>query len=224
MLRVVSIALPLAALATPAIAQEDPQIWGTLSGSTRIADKTEIQLEFIARAGDAAGGIYETEFGGTLSHEIAPGVRIAAGYVGVPNYRDGAVSSIEDRPRQQISASFRNIAGGTLAVRARFEERFRNTGNDMGVRMRPQVRWSVPIAGGSPTRFFVFHESYVNLNSTDWGQRSGYERWRNSLGLSTPLAKNLEVEAGYLNQLNFGRGGRRDRNDHVLTLALALKL
>lgn len=223
MLRVALVALALVTLARPAAAQEDVQAWGTLTGTTGIAPGTELSLELVTRAGDNADGIYEIEFGGMVSHEIAKGVKIGAGYVRVPNYRDGAVSSIEDRPRQQISASFAGIAGGTLSARVRLEERFRNTGSDMGLRMRPNVRWAVPLASGSPTRFFVQHESFVTLNSTDWGQHAGYERWRNSLGLSTALTKNIDGEIGYLNQRTFGRNGAPDRNDHVATLGLAVR-
>ncbi|MBO9624485.1 MAG: DUF2490 domain-containing protein [Sphingomonas sp.] len=221
--RLVLAALALVAIASPAAAQDDAQLWGTVTATTALGSDTELALELITRAGDAAGGIYEVEFGGMVSHEIAKGVKIGIGYIRVPNYRDGAVSNIEDRPRQQISASFPNIAGGTLSARVRLEERFRNTGSDMGLRMRPNIRWAVPLASGSPTRFFVQHESFITLNSTDWGQRSGYERWRNSLGLSTALMKNVEGEIGYLNQLTFGRNGAPDRNDHAATLGLAVR-
>jgi hypothetical protein len=43
---------------------------------------------------------------------------------------------------------------------------------------------------------------------------------RNSLSVSAPLGRHFAVEAGYLNQYRFVRGGP-DSMDHVLTLALS---
>jgi hypothetical protein len=45
---------------------------------------------------------------------------------------------------------------------------------------------------------------------------------RNAVGISIPLARNLRGEIGYLNQYRFGRDGRRDQMDHVMTFTLNL--
>lgn len=43
---------------------------------------------------------------------------------------------------------------------------------------------------------------------------------RNAIALSTPLARNITVEVGYLEQHGFVRSGP-DSNDHVLTVGLS---
>lgn len=223
MLRLTLAALAATIAATPAFAQqEDSQVWGTLAAKTMLDSRTELSFEVIGRGGDAANGLYEVELGGMLGRSIGHGIKIAAGYVRVPGYRNGNVTNIEDRLRQQIGADFGKLARGALTGRIRLEERFRNTGTDMGLRLRPLLRWTLPVAPGAKTKFVLQHESFITLNSTDWGQKSGYERMRNFAGITVPLAPKLDAEIGYLNQYSFGRGGARDKMDHVASLGLTL--
>ena len=69
-------------------------------------------------------------------------------------------------------------------------------------------------------KLFATQEHFVNFNTTGWGQRSGYERVRNAVGVSIPLGGKVRGEVGYLNQYRFGRAGKRDTMDHALTLTL----
>lgn len=216
-------ALPALFVAMPAMAQtdHDSQLWIAASASVPVADHLEAGLEGIMRFGDDADGLYEAEFGGSISYEIAKGIKLQAGFLRVPRYTRAGVRDIEDRPRQQISATT-GFLGGKLTGRLRLEERWRNTGDDMGLRLRPHIKYARPLRAGGKTQLVLSHESFFPLNTTDWGQHSGYERMRNFVGLTTPLVKHVAIEAGYLNQYSFGRRTAHDKMDHVASLSLSL--
>lgn len=220
-MRSILLAIPVVLVASPALAQEqDEEMWLTVGGSVPLAEKTSIDGEAIARFSNA-DGLYETEFGVVVTHELSDTVTIAAGYFRVPGYDHGNVTHIDDRPRQQITVQLGKFLGGSWQTRVRTEQRFRNDGDDVGHRVRPQVRYTLPLGGD--TRLRLSHESYINLNTTDWGQRGGYERMRNIAAVVTPLNDDIDIEFGYLNQYRFGQDpGRRDTMDHVMTAALAI--
>ncbi len=217
------LAFPLIALAAPAWAQTetDTQVWTTVSGSTELAEGVALTLEGVARFGDDADGIYEAEFGGWLEFDAGGGVTVSTGYVRVPGYSNGDLTKMEDRPRQQIAFPLAAFGGGKLSGRVRLEERLRRDG-EIGLRLRPQIKYSLPLRAGGKTALVLSHESFVELNDTDWGQVSGYARMRNAIGVKTPLNDVISIEAGYLNQYNFGRKGAHDEMAHVATVSLSL--
>ncbi|MCM8729626.1 DUF2490 domain-containing protein [Hephaestia sp. GCM10023244] len=222
-MRTLLMVAPLLALALPAHAQTtDSQVWTTVEASTRLDDGLKLTLEAVGRFGDDAGGLYEAEFGGWLGFDVGGGVTISTGYVRVPGYAHGALSKMEDRPRQQISFPLGRIGGGTLSGRVRLEERLRRDGDDIGLRLRPQIKYALPLSAGSKTALVLSHESFIQVNDTDWGQTSGYARMRNAIGIKTPINKQIAVEAGYLNQYDFGMHGARDKMAHVATVSLSL--
>ncbi|RHW16610.1 DUF2490 domain-containing protein [Sphingomonas gilva] len=220
-----SVYLAALLLCTPAAAfaqtDSDSQVWLTASASTEIADGVELSLETVLRFGDDADGLYEGEYGGDLGFAVGDGVELSAGYLRVPQYSRAGVTALEDRARQAISFGMGEFAGGKLSARVRLEERWRNTGSDTGFRLRPRLSWSRPFTPEGKTALVVSHESYIELNDTDWGQSSGYERMRNFVGVTTPLVEGVKVEGGYLNQWGVKRDGDPASVDHVLTLSLA---
>jgi hypothetical protein len=215
-----SILLASALLLTPlpALAQEeDSEVWLTTGASVSVGERTSIDGEFLIRVSDA-DGLYESEFGAVVTHKLSDSVTISAGYFRVPGYDHGNGTHIDNRPRQQVAVKLGKFLGGSWQARLRTEQRFRSDGDDIGFRLRPQIRYSLPLGG--ETEFRLSHESYFNLNDTDWGQKDGHERMRNAASIVTPLTDKLNVEVGYLNQYRFGRNGSRDQMDHVLTFAL----
>ena len=224
MMRILLFAFPLALLATPARAQTDTdtQGWATVSASTELDEGVELTLEGVARFGNDANGLYEAEFGGWLGFDAGGGVTISTGYVRVPGYLNGDLTKMEDRPRQQVSFPLASFGGGKLSGRVRLEERLRRGGDDVGLRLRPQIKYSLPFRAGSKTVLVLSHESFVEINDTDWGQVSGYARMRNAIAVKTPLNDAISVEAGYLNQYDFGRDGAHDKMAHVATVALSV--
>lgn len=66
-------------------------------------------------------------------------------------------------------------------------------------------------------------EPFFNLNTTSFQPRLGLARVRSAISLSVPIAKAVELQAGYLIQRRFARDGE-DRSDPALTATLALSL
>jgi hypothetical protein len=218
----------LVLFAAPAHAQisADAQIWTGANANMKLNDNTELGVESILRFSDTKTGLYEAELGVSMTWKVSKAVKLQLAYVQVPSYSEsGVITRREYRPRQQIA--FGNIAsfgGGTLSGRMRIEERFVSTSGEVGIRLRPQIKYSLPLARGRRTAFVLWDESFILCNTTDWGQNAGFDRMRNFAGISTPLAKKIDLEAGYLNQYIFNKGGKSDEVDHVASLTLNFAL
>lgn len=191
----------------------------TQTSATLAAGEFNLGTHFIARAGDASDGIYQLQFGVDVEREIG-GVTAGIGYSYVPSYEDGDLTTREHRIRQQVSVPVGRVGGGELATRLRLEQRWRDDGKDVKFRLRPRVTWTRPI-GENGLALRLLHESFMNLNDTDWGEEARYDRMRNQVALRRDLAKGLTGEVGYLNQYIF-QGDRPDEVDHALTFAITL--
>ncbi len=204
--------------ALPASAQEhDEQLWLQANTNVPVTDEARITLEQIGRFSDRQEGLYQTEFGVLLSYRIARGIELGAGYRKVGTHSLNTAAD-EDRIRQQVVATF-----GRFTTRFRVDERFNPRGDEIGFRVRPLVRYNHRV-GPKGTALFVSHESFWLPNSTSWGQRSGYERMRNIVGIMVRPIADTSLDIGYLNQFRPGRAGGRDQMDHALTLQLTVNL
>jgi hypothetical protein len=209
------------ALPAPALAQDDDtQLW-TQTSATLTIGEYDVGAHFIARAGDAAEGIYQLQFGADVERDLG-GVTAGIGYSYVPSYDRGRLTTREHRIRQQVSMTLGRVAGGEVAGRLRLEQRWRDDGDDIKLRLRPRITWTRPI-GDHGLAVRLLHESFFNLNDTDWAGEARYDRMRNQLALRRNLAEGLTAEIGYLNQYIF-QGERPDEVDHALTFALSLRL
>lgn len=204
--------------ASPALAQaQDEQLWIKLGASVKLSDNLDLELETNQRLSSDRDGLYESQYLAALGLEIANGVTLTGGVNRVVERSDGKTTATEWRPRQQISFPIAKIGPGDLAGRVRLEQRFRSDSNDVGHRVRPEISYALPLR--KSLELELAHESYFNLNSTDF-QGSGHDRMRNSAALSFPIAKSLKGEVGYMNQYRFN-GDDRDLMEHALTTGLS---
>lgn len=211
----------LAVAAAPAAAQDhDAQAWPAVAASGRIAEHVVLSVEALARFSDDSGGLYEAEFGIDAAAKLSDTIRVSAGYANVPQYDRGARTSTENRLRPAVIIALGKLGGGDLSLRLRQEIRFRDDGADTGFRFRPRLAYARPLSSGGRIDFIATHESFVELNRTDWGQQGGYRRMRNFAGVNFPIVKGITAEAGYLNQWDFGKGDERDAVAHVAQLSL----
>ena len=195
-------AVLLAAL--PSVAEaDDGQVWLSANARGPIAGRVELGVETIERFGrDGEGGLYESENVAMLGFRFDRAT-LAAGYVRDIAYH-GAGATIEQRARQDFSADHLATIGGlVIGARLRAEERWRDGSSGTGVRIRPFVRLTLPVTG--KLNLLASHESFVNLGGGA-GQRGGYDRARDFLGVGVPMTKRVRVEIGYLNQ--WTRGAR----------------
>lgn len=210
--------LPAAALAQ----EEDQELWLTGAINVPLGEETKFEFDTVSRFGNDPGGLYEIEINTLIAHQVAKGVTIGGGYVRNINYSRGTVTRTEDRLRVQVGLS--GAAGAVkLSGRVRLENRWRSDGDDTGYRLRPQIKATLPL-GESAFSLVGSHESLIPLNDTDWGEEAGYDRMRNFVGVNWKASKQVAIEAGYLNQYRFGRGGDRDVMDHALAVTVGLSL
>lgn len=212
-------ALLFAAAAAPARAQEeDMQVWATTTAEFALSERTSLAGQLVTRFSDDAGGISEVQLQADLEHELPGGVTVGAGYSYVPRYDQGTLTSREHRIRQQASVELGKVLGGTLQGRVRLEQRWRDDGEDMLLRLRGRIMWTRPI-GPNGLAVRLWHESFAHLNDTDWGGSARYQRLRNQVSLRRKFGDSITGEVGYLNQYSLADSGP-DQLVHALTLGL----
>ena len=112
------------------------------------------------------------------------------------------------------------LFGGSLSGRTRLEQRFRDSDNDTGVRLRQFFRWSHKL-GDTQYSAVLWDELFVALNDAEWGQRDGIDQNRAFAGLAWQPNSRLRLEAGYLHN-SIRRPGPNPTN-HTFALTLFAK-
>ncbi len=212
----------LGMLATPAFAKSDEQLWTNGNVTAKLSDRWRLSEEVTIRFSDNRKGLYELESNTLLGYRLNKVVTLWAGYTHNPQYAAGDFTVMEHRAREQVTFDgFARLGNGKLNGRIRLEQRWRNGVDGTGWRVRPYLKYSLPIAG--KTALNLSSEPFFNLNSTPFQKKTGLDRMRNLISISTPLTKTLTGEAGYMNQHGFVRGGP-DTSDNVAYFGLALAL
>ena len=207
---------------TASAAVSDEQLWTQVSATVKLSDRWRFSQEFVGRFSDRRQGLYEIESNTLLGYKINKVVTAWAGYTHAPNYFDGDFTVMERRAREQVTFDgFAKLGGGKVSGRLRAEQRWRDGVDGTGVRLRPYLKWSVPVKG--KVALNLSNETFVNLNKTSFQSRTGVDRMRNLITLSTPLAKTLTGEVGYMNQHGFVRSGE-DTSDNIAYFALSFSL
>lgn len=212
------LALPLLAASASAHAQqEDEQFWLQINTHVPLDANTRITLEQIARFSDRQDGLTQSELGVLVGQRVSKNFELGFGYrhVGFHNLN---TATDEERFRQQVVGTF-----GPITTRLRVDERFHPDGKEVGIRIRPLVRYNHEL-NDNGLAAFVSHESFYLPNATKWGQRRGYERMRNSVGLMVPVSNKISADVGYLNQYRLARGSSRAQMDHALSIQLTINL
>lgn len=214
----------LIALSAPAAvsATTDDQVWTTASANVKIAGPWRISEELTGRFSDNKNGLYEVEANTLLGYQLNKVVTFWAGYTHDPQYSGGDFTRMEHRAREQVTFdNFTKLGSGKLSARIRLEQRWREGLDGTGWRMRPYVKYSLPIKG--KVALNLSSEPFINLNTTSFQTKSGLDRVRNLATVSVPLSKTLTGEAGYMNQHLFISGGP-DESDNIAYFALSFKL
>lgn len=219
------LALALLSTAAPAVAAgDDPQLWTGASATVKLSDHWRFSQDVTARFSDHRSGLYEIEMNSLLGYKVSKTTTVWAGYTHDPQYAAGDFTIMEHRAREQLTFdNFATVAGGRFSGRIRLEQRWREGMDGTGWRVRPWLKYSLPLHKGGKTALVLSTEPFVNLGTTSFQRSRGLDRVRSFIGIATPLAKNLMLEGGYLNQHLFAHGGP-DSDDHVASVALNLSL
>jgi hypothetical protein len=213
------IALTAAASAPAAAQEEDLQQWTLLSTTGQLSGKVTLYAEVQPRFTDDVGRIGQLLLRPAIGYRVAPDLSVFLGYAYVRTDPKGGRSTDEHRLFQQLSfTAYRGPGGFTITGRTRLEQRTVIGSDELGWRFRQVIRAERKISR-SGMKAVAWTEPFVNLDTTDWGQRGGVDQWRTFLGVGLPVSASLTVDAGYLNQTVFRRG--QDRVNHALGLTFA---
>jgi hypothetical protein len=221
---IVKLALLVSALvvSSPVGATKDSQLWTTESATLALSDHWRLQEELTERFSDNKNGLYEIESNTLLGYRMNKVVTLWAGYTHDPQYSAGDFTRMEHRAREQVTFdNFANLGPGKLSARIRIEQRWRESLEGTGWRLRPYLKYSLPISGKLALN--LSSEPFIDLNTTSFQSKRGLDRVRNLVTISAPLSKSLSAEAGYMNQHLF-ISGRPDEGDNIAYFALSLKL
>jgi hypothetical protein len=219
---ILTLAMAAATASAPAFAASDEQIWTNASATVKLSDHWRLQEELTGRFSDKRNGLYEIESNTLLGYKLSKVVTVWAGYTHDPQYSGGDFTVMEHRAREQVTFDgFAMLGKGKLNGRVRLEQRWRDGIDGTAWRLRPYLKYSLPIAG--KTALNVSTEPFFNLGTTTFQRQSGLDRVRNLVSVSTPLGKTLTGEAGYMNQHGFVRGGP-DTSDNIAYFGVALSL
>ncbi len=210
-------ALFAASVASPAQATEDDfNVWLGQFATINATDKAYVRIEAQERFTNDADRLGQLLLRSLVGYRIDKDVNIGAGYAYVRTDPVGPAQLNEHRFYQELNVRLLSTEGGvTLDSRTRLEQRTFEEREDTSWRLRNFVQLRVPVSQNN--KIVAYTEPFLDLNETGV-QRGGLSIWRNFVGLSIPLAKNIEVVPGYLNQHVFREG--EDRSDHTLNINL----
>ncbi len=211
----------LIALPATAHASEDEQLWTTTSATVKLSDNWRLQQEIVARFSNDRNGLYEIESNTLVGYKLDKQVTVWAGYTHDPQYDGGDFTVMEHRVREQVTVdNILKLGPVSVSARMRMEQRWREGIDGTAWRLRPYVKLTIPFKEGGKTALILSHESFIDLNKTNFQRVQGEERMRNLIAITTPLAKNVNAEIGYLHQHGF-RPDADDSNDNVASLSLS---
>lgn len=139
-----------------------------------------------------------------------------AGYAYVVTEPFAGNSRDEHRLWQQAAWTTTARGQSSLTLRMRLEQRWLETGDDVGLRVRQQIKWARPVQGDGGKRLIVSLEPFFHIGRTDWGAEPGLAQVRAFIGVSLPLNDRLALETGYAPQW-VRRKGDTDLLNHILS-------
>ena len=218
-------------VAWPARAELDHQGGGWLvtsgSGSLESVSPRLSRLrwwfDFQARFFDSTDGLGQTVVRPGLGWSVTENTSVWLGYAWIRNYPPNRSHIDENRIWQQF------LWNGTFGrwsfqSRTRLEQRFVQTGSDVGWRIRQFVKVLYPLLDSDRLRFAASEEIFIEFNSTDWGADAGIDQNRLFLGFNVPLnaAPRIQAEFGYLNQY-LAPSSRRRQMNHLGVVSLLFR-
>ena len=210
-------ALLAASLAAPAHANEDDfNIWLGQFATINATDDIYVRVEAQERFTNDADRLGQLLLRSLVGYRINKDMNIGAGYAYILTDPVGPAQLNEHRFYQELNVRLLSTEGGvTLDSRTRLEQRTFEEREDTSWRLRNSVQLRVPISDNN--KIVAYTEPFIDLNETGV-QRGGLSIWRNFVGVSIPLANNIEVVPGYLNQHVLRDG--QDRSDHTANVNL----
>jgi hypothetical protein len=196
----------------------DMMVWTAVTASGPISGNLIGYFDMTVRFTEDVHEVGTFQLRGGAGWRFRSGLILGGGYSYIRSDRSDRPPTHEHRIFQQATYPITRWGGTTLAGRTRLEERFRVGADDMGLRLRQQLRLTVPFDDPNGPRAIAHSELLLLLKDTDWGQRKGPDQLRTFVGIGIPIGSRVVLETGYLNQQVF-LGPNRE--NHALSLTLA---
>ncbi|MEI6744623.1 MAG: DUF2490 domain-containing protein [Methylococcaceae bacterium] len=204
---------------------EDFQTWGNITATGSLGfinpelKNGKYWLEGQGRFGNDTSQFSQGMVRAGLGYTVMDKVSVWLGYAFIPTDQPFTKKPFDEhRIWQQFlwSDKFSDI---TLTSRSRLEERFVETGSDVGWRFRQMLKASVPIA--YDFSFVMSDEYFANINKTNYGADDGFDQNRAFAGIGYNFDKNIKTEIGYMNQY-IRKPKSADRMSDILSVNLYL--
>jgi hypothetical protein len=212
--------MPLAAARAEDVrlATDDTQLWTSLQLQLPASShgdffSLQVQNRMVNNLSQAGLQSLRLGFGTPIGHDA----NVQGGYALFQSQPLGKPSTTEHRFWQQVQGPAWHLGAVQFSWRVGLEERLFERFGDMGLRARGQLRASTT-ARLAPV---LQADGFYNLNSTDWGQRSGRDQVRLLAGGNYRFSRHASVEAGYMFIKLWRPGG--DRKLDVISLTLSLR-
>jgi hypothetical protein len=223
--------LPTILLSVPHLASaeslEDFQTWGNVTavGGFGFIDpefkSLRYWLEGQGRFGEDTSRLSQSIVRPALGYAINENASVWLGYAWIFTDRPFTGRRFDENRIWQQFLWTQRTALGTFTSRTRLEQRFAETGNDVGWRFRQFVKLSVPLDFAPDFSLVGWEEIYVRINKADWSGDDGFDQNRLFVGLGYNFNKEIRTEVGYMNQY-IRRAEAPDRISHVLSMNLYL--
>lgn len=181
-------------------------------------------VESHLRFKDDFNGVAQVLLRPSVTYKLPNRVTATIGYLYFRNDPETGQTTDEHRVWEQIGYPLAGHPDGImLTARTRLEQRFQQ-GSDgaLGWRVRQQIRFEAPLSRPAQLKAIVWNETFLALNDTSWGARSGFDQTRAFIGIGLPIASKIIVEPGYLFQFINRQGS--DQINHVMALNAILRL
>ncbi len=189
----------LAATAATAQPAAEYQTWNAVMATAHLGQQTP-SLAFWAdlHVRRTAAGVQAIARPG-VGVQLTPGVSLWGGYAWTPTFSDGDPAPVhEHRAWEQVLLQHETSFRLNLQSRTRLEQRFHQSGGEVGLRLRQFLRVSWRPSAEVPVGLLASDELFIGLNATSWGQPAGVDQNRLFVGPFFQLAPWARLEAGYL--------------------------
>lgn len=185
-----------------------------------LGDDSSVRWWFDAhyRLRDDADGFNQSIIRPGLGYALNDNQVLWAGYAWIRTLPVLGNDFDEHRFWQQWTAT-PSIDSWRFLHRSRFEQRWVETGDDVGLRWRQLARAQRILTDCPQWSLVVWDEVFFHLNDTDWGAEGGLDQNRAFVGFGFQRSPHVKgrTEIGYLNQF-INRQGGIDGLNHILSV------
>lgn len=179
----------------PAHAESEAQSWVQFLSQGKLTQDLRLWAELQPRYSFDRGKMTTVLIRPGLGWQLTPELSVWAGWAWTPLLNP----SWRNEHRLWTQAVYAvNLDSVTFTQRMRFETRFIENISDPGLRLRYQVRFSVPVALEDALQLVVYDEVFISLNNPAPSIGSGFDQNRLFVGGFFRVSPHFAFDLGYM--------------------------